>query len=172
MKIAIIDLETSGLNPQRHEIIEIGGVVFDAHTFEKFSTIDMKVKPKTPWLGDPNAYLVNGYNPDEWKDAIPLIEAMKKLRERTAGAVFCAYNMMFDWEFLKEAERTTGIKLEFSTPRVDLLSMAWACIPQKKMLSWSMKSVCTFLNIEREANIHRALNGAEKEFEIYRSLLS
>ena len=48
---------------------------------------------------------------------------------------FCAHNATFDWGFMNEAFRKTGIKDEMDYHRLDILSIAWAkgLVKKRKM---------------------------------------
>ncbi len=166
MLIALTDIETTGLDPKIHEIIEIACILFDDEKFEIINTFEYKIKPEKIEAAAPEAMKVNGYNEEEWKDALSLDEVMDKYIEFTNGATFMAYNVTFDWGFLKE----TGKNFLLHYHRLDLLSMACIKIPREGKTSWSMKSVCKYLDIEPEPEIHRALNGVMKEYEIYTEL--
>lgn len=171
MKIALTDLETTGLSNKKHEIIEIGCVVFDSETFEISDSFNIKVKPMRIKDAEPKALEINGYDPDEWKDAIGLKEALSDYAKRTSGTTFMAHNVSFDWGFLEEASFKTRVFYEFSDHRrLDLLSMAYAKIPKNKVQGYSLKTICAYLGIAPEPAVHRALNGAMKEWEVYKKL--
>lgn len=172
MKIALIDTETTGLDCRRHEIIDFGMVVFDSHTFEIYDTYEAKVKPLRIMDANAKALEVNGYNEKEWKDAITIEELMKEVFKRTQGSTFCAHNMIFDWSFLEQAERDTGITLPFDRHKLDLLTLAWSRIPHNKVQSWSLKTICTYLRVPPEPKVHRALNGAMAGYGVYKALFS
>lgn len=171
-KIAIVDVETTGLDPRFHEIIEIGMVVFNARTFEIIDTFEMKVKPERPEDAEPKALQVNGYNDEEWEEAGTLHDAMLMMAEKAEGAMFCAHNMVFDWGFLDEAQRKTGIELPFGRHKLDLLTLAWGRIPHHKVFSWSLKTICTYFGLPPEPKMHRALQGVLAEYMVYTKLMS
>lgn len=170
-RISIIDLETTGLDPQMHEIIEIGVVIFDDQTFKVIDQLDLRVKPAHPERGDAGAYKVNGYNKKDWNNCMDIRLALSLVKARTEGTMFCAHNMIFDWGFLEEASKQTGIPFDFDRHKIDLFTLAWAKIPHAKLQSWSLKTICTYLGIPPEPAIHRALNGALAEFEVYKKLM-
>lgn len=170
MIISIVDVETTGLDPELHEIIEIGMVVFDSKTFEIINTVEVKVKPERPEDGAPEAYKVNGYNEEEWAEAGTLEQAMGILRAAGSGSVFCAQNMIFDWEFLKAAAVKTGIPLPFMRMRLDLVSIAYAR-HHRDISKFNLKALCEFLGVEPEPDMHRALAGAMAEYHCFRRML-
>lgn len=171
MRIAITDVETSGLYADKHEIVEIGLVVFDDQTFEILDTMDVKVKPEHPEDFDPKALQVNGYNEEDWKDSIPLPDAMKVFIEKTEGCMFCAHNMIFDFGFIEQALKKSGLENKFDKHRIDIFTLAWSKIPHNKMTKWSLKTICEYLQIPPEPAVHRGINGAMVEYEVYKKLM-
>lgn len=170
MIIGITDVETTGLDCEKNEIIEIGFVSFDSETFEIIETFDIKVRPERPEEGDPRAYEVNGYNAEEWQNAVSLEEAMRQYVEKAKGSTFCAHNMIFDYGFLNAASRKTGVPLPFSRHKLDLLTLAWTKL-HREIKAFSLKNLCEYLNIEPEPEMHRALNGAMAEYHVFRRIM-
>lgn len=175
MKIAIIDVETTGLDPRHHEIIEIGCVIFDSRTFAIEGYLEAKIIPERIEDAHPEAMKVNGYNEDEWIDAYTLQHVMEQLSDllhTTPEVTFCAHNMVFDWGFLEEAQRKTGITLPFGRHKLDLLTLAWSRVPHEKVRSWSLKTICTYLGIPPEPKMHRAMQGVLAEYAVYTKLMN
>lgn len=170
MKIAFVDIETTGLDPDTHEIIDIGAVIYDNETavVEEFS---VKVRPHNLKHADPEALALNGYSDVEWKEAVELDVALRNLASLCQGAYFLAYNATFDWAFLHSAFKRRRIEVPFHHHRLCVMSMAWYKIPRGKVKSYSLKTVCVYLGIAPEPKIHRALAGAQKAFEVYIKLL-
>ena len=171
-KVALIDLETTGLDPVLHEIIEIGAVVFDPATLEVIDTVSVRVKPERLHDAEPKALAVNGYNARDWKSASDLAWGLSVLAGATHGATFMSYNVTFDWSFIRESvKRSREVGLAFQKQKIDLLSIAWSRIPHSSMKNWSLRAVCAYLGIEPEKDPHRAVDGAEKAFEVYKALM-
>jgi DNA polymerase III epsilon subunit-like protein len=169
--IAMTDLETSGDVFGVHEILEIGLVVFDQKSFEILDTLNVKVKPIHIENAVPAALEKNGYTPKDWDSAASLDEAIGSYVKKTKGAIFCAYNATFDWGFMSDAFRITGIKDEMDYHRLDLLSIAWS----KGLAdspSWNLKTACKMFGVAEEAEVHRAINGAKTAYELYRKLMA
>jgi DNA polymerase III alpha subunit (gram-positive type) len=171
MKIAITDVETTGLDSDINEIIEIGLVIFDDQTFEILDTLDVKVKPEHPEIFDPGAKQINGYDEKDWQEAMSLEQAIKIYADKTAGTMFCAHNMVFDHTFITKALNKFNLVNNFDWHMVDIFTLAWAKIPHDKMTKWSLKTICEYLEIPPEPTVHRGINGAMVEFEVYKKLM-
>lgn len=168
MKILLTDLETTGLIPGYNEIIEIGAVLFDEDTFIIEQTFEEKVHIEHPERIDPEAQKVNGYNEDEWGQAVSLYEALETYAGLTKGARFCSQNIIFDWGFLVATDFPS---FHFDHHKIELSSLAYAKIPHNKMQSWSLRSICSYLDIKPEPKVHRALNGALTGYEVFKKLM-
>ena len=168
-KIAFVDLETTGLDPFKHEIIEIGLVIYDVEkgTLEE---LNFKIRPMNIAAAEPKALEVNGYTESGWKNALPLRAVLQEVSSRCSGAYFLAYNATFDWSFLEAAYEKTRLPIPCHYHRLCIMSMAWCKIPKVKVEGYSLKTVCVYLGIEPEPKVHRALNGAKKAFEVYMAL--
>lgn len=172
MKLCITDLETSGLNPLIHEILEIGFIIADSETHKIYGKFNFKCLPHNLKTAFKKALEVNGYNAKEWqKDGIPLKDALLFFAKASEGCIFMGQNPTFDWGFLEVGFNKYNIEHQLNYHKLDSLSMAYIKIPHSKMQSWSLKSICTYLGISPEPIIHRAINGAEKCFEVYKKLM-
>ena len=173
MKIALLDVETTGLDASIHEILEIAVIVFDDDTLKILDKYETKVYPEHIDTAHPKALAVNGYTPEEWDKAgaVYLEEMMRSLANGTDGCVFMAFNAPFDLGFLKQAEKSTGITLNFKRYPICLRAIAWATLDHRNPLdTWSMKETCLKLGVTPEPVQHRAMNGVMCEFEIYKEL--
>lgn len=168
MKIAIIDLETTGLLPDKHEIIEIGCALFDLGSASDPDTFEVKIHPMRIKDADPTALRINGYNKEEWAEAFTLRNALLLLNEFIGEAYFMSYNATFDWPFLVKAYQETGLRDPFHYYRLDILTLAWAALPPGAFLS--LKKVCEHFEIPPEPQVHRALNGALAAHKVFRKL--
>lgn len=168
-KIAMTDIECSGDVFGVHEILEIGLVVFDQNTFEILDTLNIKIKPLHIENAVPAAIAKNGYKEEDWQEAVSLKEAMQKYANKTQDAIFCAYNVTFDWGFMNDAFRKTGVKDTMDYHRLDLLSIVWTKNLKDKE-KWSLKTACEMFGIAPEPEVHRAINGAMTAYELFKKL--
>lgn len=176
--LAFIDLETTGLDPEKHEIIEIGGIIVKQihhengqSELEVLEEFVMKVKPEHIETADPESLLVNGYKADEWIFAIDLPQAMKVLAEKTEGDILVAQNVAFDWLFLEKAFAKTGVTNKMDFHRLDLLSMAYTKLyHDDKAKRFSLRALAEYYGVKNE-KAHSALSDIRATYEIYRKIL-
>lgn len=169
MKIIITDFETTGLNSDIHEIVEIGAVRFDSVTMQVEETLSIKVKPERIDLAEPNALIVNGYNEEDWKDAVSLDIAMTMYAKIADGAHFAAFNITFDSLFLNRALSKLGRSINLTRPSIDVLTIALSKIPSCPV--YHLKDVCNILGITPEDQKHEGVKGAMKAYEVYKYLM-
>lgn len=173
MKIALTDIETTGLDPTKHEIIEIGCVIFDNKTFEIHGQFNFKIKPERIEDADPKALEVNGYNEKDWEEeGMTLFQSLNFYAEATKGCTFMAHNAIFDWGFLEEGFKKENLTHGFGYHKICTVSIAWAKIPHYKIQnSFSLKTLCSYFGIPLEPKIHRAVNGAMCAQKVYQKLM-
>ncbi len=131
--LAFIDVETTGLDADIHEIIELGAVIVAQNGVEKgmpsftvLSEIDLKIKPDHILNADRVALRVNGYDEAGWVFAHTLAQAMKELSVKAKDAIMVAHNVPFDLSFIEKAFKKTGIKNTMHYHKLDTISIAFA----------------------------------------------
>ncbi|MCC6290612.1 3'-5' exonuclease [Candidatus Nomurabacteria bacterium] len=176
-KLSFIDLETTGLNPVKHEILEIGCLVVrpiddsPRPQWEVVDELEMKVKPTRLESAEPEALRVNGYNEGDWLFAASLEQAMKTLCEKIADTTVVAQNVAFDWSFLESAFSATGVQPKVFYHKMDLPSMVYGKLHHKPELQKvSLWALSQYFGIKNE-NAHTALADARTTFEIFKKLL-
>lgn len=176
--LAFVDIETTGLDPDTHEIISIGVVlVFQDWSgtkpvFETIEEFELKVKPESIENAEPVALRVNGYNEADWIFAYKLPEAMKIFSEKTSDAIMVAHNISFDYIFIDKAFRTTGVPNKLHYHKLDTISIAFAKLHGDKDIDrFSLRNLGEHFGIENK-NAHSALPDARATFELYKKLMS
>src|SRR5690348_13268931 len=124
--LAIVDVETTGLDPEVHDIIEIGAILVDQLSLAEISRFDTKVQPWFIQEPSRRALIVNGYRKEDWIDAQTLHQMMRHFAGLSDGAVLAAWNITFEYTFLREAFRRTGFTNTSDYHRVDIPSIAWS----------------------------------------------
>lgn len=108
MKLCWFDTETTGLDPEQHDIIQIAGLIeIDGDIKEKF---EFKVAPVNILHSDPAALKIHGYNLDQiatfpepsevFKELIKLFSKYINPYEKTDKFLPAGHNVFFDMKFL------------------------------------------------------------------------
>lgn len=166
-----IDIETTGLNLLKHEIIEIGCVVTtpDLKVIEEF---ELKIKPEHIENADPVALKINHYDKDVWHDAISLAEAMNILAFKSKDSIMVGQNVAFDSGFLEYAFAKTGVTNTMHYHKLDTISLAWAKLHKEPDLEhFSLRELCLRFGIEND-KAHTGLGDARATFLLYKKLMS
>lgn len=176
--LIFIDLETTGLDPDKHEIIEIGAILARqtsrANKMPEVSfieEIEIKIKPESIETADPEALRINGYNESEWLFATDLKQALESIIKKSDKAVLVGQNVSFDINFLERAFRKTSLKNPFYFHSLDLVSIAYAKLSGKEGINkFTLWSLSEYFNIKNE-KAHTAMADIRATFEIYKKLI-
>ena len=168
--ISFIDLEMTGLEAMKHEIVEIGLVKVSPADLSIIETWDSKVKPEHLETNDPEALKISGYNEELWKSAISLKEMMEILALKVQKTVLAGFNISCDYAFLDAAVTKTGIPLDFHRRVLDVNPYASA----KLGYDFGSKGLGTLskdygINLESH---HTALADAIATFELYKKAVN
>jgi len=168
--LSFVDLEMTGLEAQKHEIVEVGLVKVSPVDLSIIETWEIKVRPEHLETADADALAISGYKPEEWKDAADLAEVMKILSEKMHDTVLAGWNTAVDYSFLDAAVTKTGIPLEINSRIFDVNAYASG----KLGFRFGEKGLSTLsaeLGISLE-NHHTALADAMACYEVYKKVSS
>ena len=160
MRFTAIDIETTGLGPEKSKIIEIGAVKYeDGVQKEVFSTL---VNPQITGIPARITELT-GITDEMVKDAPCEAEAMGSLlRFLTGETVLLGHNIPFDFSFLKVA--AGRLNATFSYAGLDTLVIARQCHPE--LPSKTLAAMCEAYGITNE-HAHRAYEDACTAAQLY-----
>ena len=176
--LAFIDVETTGLNPEKHEIIELACVLGkqtprpnrgpEVTFVEEFN---LKIKPERLEDAEPEALRINGYNDVDWMFAIDLKNAMEHLAKKAAGAIMVSHNICFDFAYVERAFRTTGVTNTMHYQKLDTISIAFARHYNKPDFDkYSLRYLCDTYGVKNE-RAHTALADTRAMFEMYKKMM-
>ena len=157
----VVDLETTGLQPAKDRILEIGAVKVEKGVVkDTFSTF---INPR---MAIP-AYIqaLTGITQDMVKDAGTAEQAFYEFLDFCGDAVLMGHNLMFDYSFLKH--QAANLKIPFERKGLDTLKIARGILPELE--SRSLTSLCEYFQINRE-HAHRAFHDALATHEVYEQL--
>ena len=109
---AVIDLETGGLKPAEHPILQVAVVlcnVIGRHMEIEHSWSSM-VRLVPPWASI-GAQHVHHISRRRLIFAPTLTQVMRRLHQSCEDRTIVAHNLAFDWSFLVAAHHTTGVPL-------------------------------------------------------------
>ena len=156
-------METTGLDPERDAILEIGIVKIKMGTIIASESFLIEQDNKIP----ENITRLTGITDQEVMDmGIPLEEALHKLAFLIKGTIVYGYNVDFDCSFLRYAYDKH--KLEFPIGRTkDVLRMARKKID--RILDYKMATVASYFSLEETVK-HRALPDCQLTYRILMKL--
>lgn len=168
---AFIDIEATGLNLLKHEIIEIGCVI-TTPLLEVIEEFELKIKPEHIENADPIALKVNHYSEKEWEDAYPLEKVMKVFSAKVKDCIMVGQNVAFDAGFLETAFAKTKMLNSMHYHKLDTISIAWAKLHNDPDLEhFSLREMCLRFGIKNE-KAHTALADARATYELYKKLIA
>lgn len=177
--LAFLDVETTGLDADKHEIIQLGCVIAkqtsrvgkgpEISVVEEF---ELKVAPTRLQDAEPDALRVNGFNEMEWVFAVDLKNAMEHLAKKAKGAIMVAHNLTFDDAFIQKAFKSTGVENTLHFQKLDTLSLAFAQHYNKPDVDkYSLRYLCEIYGIKNE-RAHTALADTKALYEVYKKMMN
>ena len=175
-RIVAVDLETTGLNCRKDNIIEIGavkiegwkamrtqkgGIVIEgANLTKRFTTfVSCPVKLSQSIVN------LTGISDKDLENAPAIDVALKQLKEFIGNDIIVGHNIEFNYGFLSEHGRRYGI--DFDNRRLDTVAIA-RTIYRDKIKNYSLSTLAAMLGIEYAP--HRALNDAYAAAKLFTAL--
>lgn len=156
------DLETTGLNVETDEIIEVGAVkIVEGRLTEQFTCIVNPHRQVSDYIlnltGITKQMLLEGYEKQ------PVIEEFLKFCE---GYDVVGHNLMFDYKFMKTA--AASFQYSFEKNGVDTLAVARKTLPSLEHKK--LECLCELYQYENKS-AHRAVHDAKATAYVYEQML-
>lgn len=155
-----IDLETTGLEPKRDKIIEIGAVKVEhnmiVEEWETFVNPNRKLEERIVEL--------TGIHDEQLRDAPLITDILPELLGFLGDHVLLGHSVLFDYSFVKKA--AVNERLTFERQGIDTLKIARKYLAELE--SRSLGYLCRYYGIAH--NAHRALEDAKATVALYRKL--
>ena len=156
-----LDLETTGLDPKKNKIIEIGAIkVSDGKIvgqMETFVNPGVKLEERIVEL--------TGIRDEQLVNAPEIREVLPELLHFIGEDILLGHSILFDYSFVKKA--AVNQKLSFEKKGIDTLKIARKFLPDLE--SRSLGFLCNHFGIEHSA--HRALTDAKATALLYDKLI-
>jgi len=169
---AFLDCEFGGLDPEQHDITEIGVIVTDYRLAERGEK-EWKVLGR-PERITPEAAAIFRYDPEVWAaEGVPVRRALTELAALLPArhtVVPAGQNVRMDVQFLERAYRRCGIPYPFDYHVIDLATLyyAWSLVAGETVAALSLRQAATTAGLITGATPHRALAAARLTLEAFR----
>ena len=161
MKIAVLDIETTGLNPIENRITEIGIVFIDNYTIT--GSYELFINPETKIPG--KIKQLTGIDDATVASSPVFSDIAKQIIEITNDHVIVGHHVHFDYSFLKQEMKRAG----YSFTRKTLCTSELAKYLLSRLNSFSLSSLCKYYKIQNRRP-HRALPDAEATASLFLAL--
>ena len=178
--ILLIDLEFSGLDTSKNEILQLAGILLDKKTLKEKLYFSTYVKPEKWKNRDSESMRVNKITYKMIKDAPKLKDVIKKF-DKTFGhnVILAAYVGYNDKKFLMEAYNKSKVKWQFDYHYFDLWGLFYPYLAKKNQLTskkdfagFGMESMIKMFKIKIDKNnLHDALVDCRVESDVLRRVL-
>lgn len=154
LRIAVLDVETTGFDPEEERIIEVGIV-----TFERGEVVERWGSFVNPGKTIPDAVIkLTGITDEMVADAPAFDGVAADVAERLTGVGVSAYNLSFDRSFVRAELARAGYDWPDDAPCLDPLVFVRQF--HKEHSSKKLGDVAKRLGVDLE-NAHRAVDDAE-----------
>lgn len=171
MKVAWLDLETSGFLRPETDIVEVALVLWDSETGQITDERSVICRPRQP-MSD-RVIEVHGITNErafregiEWERvAARLIHYLKQ-----ADAYGGQNIVRFDLKLLKMNLERVGLELP-ERPAIDILNLARTLIPKHRLHKKDLASLASYLGVEDDGAHHRALDDTKRSIMLFEKML-
>ncbi len=161
-EFVVFDIETTGFNPAKCKIIEIGAVkIVGGEIVDRFSEF---VNPEVPI-----PYRITeltSIRDDMVEDAPTIEDVLPRFMDFCKGTVLVAHNASFDTSFIRLNCKKLGLKYDYT--HVDTVEVARYLHPN--MSRFNLDAVCKAENLVNEHH-HRAVDDAEVTAKIFEKFI-
>ncbi len=168
---AFLDCEFGGLDPELHDITEIGVIVTD-YRLAELACAEWKVRARETRITAQSAQ-ISGYDAAEWQGAKGIREVLTDLSSmlpKGRTIVPAGQNVRMDVMFLERAYRKCGLSNPFDYHVIDLVTLfyAWSLVKGETLSALSLRQAAATAGVAEGPVAHRALADARLTLEAFR----
>ena len=169
---AFLDCEFGGLDPELHDLTEVGLILTDYRLVE-FAEAQWRVRAR-PERITPESAEIFGYDEKLWSQAPPVRQVLTEISEllpQGKTVIPAGQNVRMDVLFLERAYRKTEIPYPFDYHIIDLATLfyAWSLVTGEQAKSLSLRQAATEAGLLHGKKVeHRALSDARLTLETFR----
>ncbi len=177
--MAFVDVETTGLIPGYHEMIDIGMVITDLEG-NVIDSMFCLVQPEHPERLSEGAYAVNAFDPQLWNSRGALsskaaVDSIMSFHNRVADGryvLLTAFNSQFDTAFMDHLFRSCDHSWRelFHYMVLDVPSMAWG-LGFRDIRPYTLMEKYNVTDEPHVAKDHTGITGAMLNVRIYQAII-
>lgn len=152
-RLIVLDLETTGLNPARDQVIAIGAVSINNNAIPLNDQFDLILR--RPQLDIRKTVLIHGIGPEALTDGHETEDALLHLLDWMNGEPILAYHSAFDQKFL---EKTLRAELGYGENHIwlDVAELMPAFFPKANTQGKGLDDWADTFNLQASARHHAA----------------
>lgn len=169
---AFLDCEFGGLDPDLHDITEVGIIVTD-YRLAEIASQEWKVRARPERISAEAAEL-QGYDAAVWAaEAVPVRQCLAEITAlfpKGPKIVPAGQNVRMDVMFLEKAFRACAVPYPFDYHVIDLATLyyAWSLVAGETVQALSLRQAATAAGLVQGPVAHRALADARLTLETFR----
>ena len=175
MMLTVLDTETTGLDSDIHEIIEIAAITYlldkegNRYVLKKFES---KINPQRLHTASEKALEVNGFTLEKWKGAPNASEVLPNINEIIEQSdILIGQNLIFDLNFINEICHRNNIEPPEFPPYIDTKSIADKLVGAKWLQRSGMDYLVEHYEVKVDGRAHTALVDCERTILVFDELM-
>ena len=175
MILTVLDTETTGLDSDIHEIIQIATISYVVSAEgDRFITkkYEKKINPQHLHTASEKALEINGFSLEEWKGSPNAIDVMPEIKEIVERSdVLVGQNLIFDLRFINEICHRNEIDPPNFPPYIDTKSIADRLVRANWLQRSGMDYLVEHYGVKVEGRAHTALVDCERTMLVFDELM-
>ncbi len=167
--LIFIDIETTGLSLERHEIIEIASLQVSQTDFSIQKEFSSKVAPSHIETAEKEALELVGYTEKKWEHASSLKNAITEFSKMAQNGIPVGHVIHFDLMFLQKAFGLCNLPFLLDYHYLDTVSIAYAKLKDDALFDVSLTALLKRFNIHRD-RAHEAQEDIRATYELFKCL--
>lgn len=171
--ICFLDTETTGLDPQQAEVIEVAVIRREPDgTLARLKCAEARfhtlIKPERIEDAHPKALEINGYaaDPSRWDDAPTMAEVGDQIADFCRNSVICGHNVSFDETMIAANFKWAGVRRRIPYHKIDTITLAYEHLIPMGLERVGMDAIRDFLGWSKDG-AHTAMKDAEDAMSLY-----
>lgn len=180
MRYFVVDTETSGLDPNQNQIMQIGAAVYEDGIDKPVDVFSMLVEWDEKSILEPAAFKKNNtslnllYNTTLRNQLNYVIRSFVDFRNKNACDLLVGFNVGFDIGFLQAAFRKSKVNFQNFLPYkvVDpfVIGQGMIAAGLLTMRYQTLSAYCDYYEIKQES-AHEALSDVHSTYAVYKAMI-